>query len=100
MAKSLKTKKLPKQYWAKVISCAVYLLNCCPTKSLQVITLEKTWSDHKPSVTHLQVFGCVAYAKISNVKRTKLMIKARNASLLGIVIEGWDTSFIILSQRR
>jgi len=32
MARSLlKAKKLPKQYWAEAVSCAVYLLNCCPT---------------------------------------------------------------------
>jgi hypothetical protein len=101
MARSLlKAKKLPKQYWVEAVSYAVYLLNRCLTRSLQVVTLEKAWSGHKPSVTHLRVFGCVAYAKIPNVRRTKLMIKARNASLLDMVIEGWDTSFIILSQRR
>ena len=39
MARSLlKANKLPKQYWAEAVSCAVYLLNRCPTKSLQAVT--------------------------------------------------------------
>jgi hypothetical protein len=73
MARSLlKAKKLPKQYWAEAVSCAVYLLNRCPTKSLQAVTPQEAWSGHKPSVTHLRVFGCVAYAKIPDARRTKL----------------------------
>jgi len=68
----LKAKKLPKQYWAEAVLCAVYLLNRCPTRSLQVITPQEAWSGHKTSVTHLRVFGCVAYAKIPDARRTKL----------------------------
>jgi len=99
MARSLlKAKKLPKQYWAEAVSCAVYLLNRCPTRSLQVVTPEEVWSGHKPSVTHLRVFGCVAYAKMPDARRIKL--KARNASLSDMVIEGWDISCIIPSQGR
>jgi hypothetical protein len=42
MARSLlKAKKLPKQYWAEVVLCAVYLLNRCPTRSLEAFTLEE-----------------------------------------------------------
>jgi len=72
MARSLlKTKKLPKQYWAEAVSCVVYLLNRYPTRSLQVVTSEESWSGHKPSVTDLRVFGCVAYTKIPDARRTK-----------------------------
>jgi len=54
------------------MSYAVYLLNYYSTRSLQDVTLEEAWSGHKPSVAHLQVFGCVAYAKISYARMTKL----------------------------
>jgi proline dehydrogenase len=41
MARSLlKEKKMLKQYWAEAVSCAVYLLNRCPTRILQVDTPE------------------------------------------------------------
>jgi len=54
MARSLlKEKKMLKQYWAEAVSCAVYLLNRCPTRILQADTPEEAWSGHKPSVTHL-----------------------------------------------
>jgi len=61
----------------------VYLLNRCPTRSLKTITLEEAWSGHKPSVTHLQVFGCVAYAKIPNARRTKLDDKSEKCIFVG-----------------
>ena len=84
MARSLlKAKKLPKQYCAEAVSCAVYLLNRCPTKSLQAITPEEAWSGHKPSVTHLRVFGCVAYAKIPDARRTKLDDKSEKCIFVG-----------------
>jgi len=84
MARSLlKAKKLPKQYWAEAVSCAVYLLNRCPTKSLQAVTPEEAWSGHKPSVTHLRVFGCVAYAKIADARRTKLDDKSEKCIFVG-----------------
>jgi hypothetical protein len=84
MARSLlKANKLPKQYWAEAVSCAVYLLNRCPTRSLQVVTLEEVWSGHKLSVTHLRVFGCVAYVKIPDARRTKLNDKSEKYIFVG-----------------
>ena len=84
MARSLlKAKKLPKQYWAEAVSCAVYLLNRCPTRSLQGVIPEEAWSGHKPSVTHLRVFGCVAYAKIPDARRTKLDDKSEKCIFVG-----------------
>ena len=84
MARSLlKAKKLPKQYWAEAVSCAVYLLNRCPTRSLQGVIPEEAWSGHKPSVTHLRVFGCVAYAKIPDARRRKLDDKSERCIFVG-----------------
>jgi hypothetical protein len=50
---------------------------------LKTITPEEAWSGHKPSVTHLQVFGCVAYAKIPNARRTKLDDKSEKCIFVG-----------------
>jgi hypothetical protein len=84
MARSLlKAKKLPKQYWAEAVSYAVYLLNRCPTRSLQGVIPEEAWSGHKPSVTHLRVFGCVAYAKIPDARRRKLDDKSEKCIFVG-----------------
>jgi len=84
MARSLlKAKNLPKQYLAEAVSYTVYLLNRCPTRSLQVVTPEEAWSGHKPSVTHLRVFGCVAYAKIPDARRSKLDDKSEKYIFVG-----------------
>jgi hypothetical protein len=40
----------------EVVDYAIYLLNRCPTKSLNDITLQEAWSRRKPNVSHLKVF--------------------------------------------
>ena len=42
---------------------AVHLLNRSSTKSLLGKTLYEAWHRRAPSVSHLKVFGCVAYVK-------------------------------------
>ncbi|KAK8918644.1 hypothetical protein KSP39_PZI022152 [Platanthera zijinensis] len=68
----VKEKGLPKMFWAEAVQCAVYLLNRCPTKSVKFKTPFEAWSGWKPSVNHLRVFWCVAYAHIPDQKRKKL----------------------------
>lgn len=73
MARSiLKGKYLPKCLWAEVVACAIYLLNRCPTKSVNFMTLTEAWSGFKPSVNHLRVFGSISCAHIPEQKRKKL----------------------------
>ncbi|XP_074328442.1 uncharacterized protein LOC141666351 [Apium graveolens] len=73
MAKSMvKAKHLPRTVWAEAILCAVYLLNRCPTKSVRNKTPNEAWSGSKPSVGHLRIFGCIAYAHVPDQKRKKL----------------------------
>ena len=68
----LKSKKIPKEFWAVAVSYAVYLFNCYSIKSLKDVTPQKAWSRCKPSVSHLHVFGSIAYAHVSNQERVKL----------------------------
>ena len=49
----LKTKKMPKEFWAKAVDCVIYLSN---TKGLNSITPQEAWNGRKPSVSHLKVF--------------------------------------------
>lgn len=58
MARSmLKQKHLPSSFWGEAVCTAAYVLNRCPTKSLNGKVLEEVWSGIKPSVGHLRVFG-------------------------------------------
>jgi hypothetical protein len=42
---------------------AVYILNRSPTKALNGRTLYEAWHGRKPAVSHLRVFGCLAFGK-------------------------------------
>ncbi|XP_019465092.1 PREDICTED: uncharacterized protein LOC109363293 [Lupinus angustifolius] len=73
MARSMmRTKSLPKKFWAEAISTATYLLNRCPTKRLVNKTPEEAWTGHKPTAKHLKVFGSICFKHIPESKRGKL----------------------------
>ena len=42
---------------------AVYILNHSPTKVLDGRMPYEAWHGRKPAVSHLRVFGCLAFAK-------------------------------------
>src|ERR1051325_8314120 len=68
----LKGKNLPKEFWGEVVSTATYILNRCPTKKIEGITLEECWSGVKPSLSHLKVFGSIAHRHVPDQLRGKL----------------------------
>ncbi|OMO69396.1 Integrase, catalytic core [Corchorus capsularis] len=56
----LKTKKMPKEFWAQDVDCAVYLLNKCTTRAVENKTPLEAWSGKKPSVSHLKLMDRMA----------------------------------------
>ena len=68
----LKSKSLPKELWGEAVACAVYLSNRSPTKSLKDVTPQEAWSGLKPNVSHLRVFGSIAYVQVPEQERSKL----------------------------
>ncbi|KAK3040236.1 hypothetical protein RJ639_028948 [Escallonia herrerae] len=74
---------MPKEVWAEAVACAVYLSNRCHTKSVQGKTPQEAWSGFKPSVSHLRIFGSIAYAHVSNEKRSKLDDKSERYVFIG-----------------
>nr|GEY51045.1 retrovirus-related Pol polyprotein from transposon TNT 1-94 [Tanacetum cinerariifolium] len=56
----------------KFFDCAVYLLNRCPSKSLDSKTPQEAWNGLKPTVSHLRVFGSIAYVHVPSQRRLKL----------------------------
>ncbi|KAF7132073.1 hypothetical protein RHSIM_Rhsim09G0034600 [Rhododendron simsii] len=84
MARSmLKSKKMPKEFWAEAVDCAIYLLNRCPTRSVDNRTPQEEWGGFKPSVSHLRIFGSIAYAHVPDEKRTKLDEKSEKFVFIG-----------------
>eukprot|EP00253_Pinus_taeda_P013787 PITA_13787 len=84
MARSmLKAKHFPNDYWAEAVNCAAYILNRCPTKAAMNRVPEEAWSGRKQGVTHMRVFGCVAYAHIPDPLRRKLDSKGEKCLFIG-----------------
>lgn len=80
----LSEKHLPKFLWGEAVNWAAYILNRSPTLAVKDKTPEEAWSDIKPVVHHLKVFGCVAHVHIPEAKRKKLDAKSFPCVMLGI----------------
>ncbi|GAU45509.1 hypothetical protein TSUD_129550 [Trifolium subterraneum] len=79
----LNSKGLPKELWGEAVATTTYVLNRCPTKRLEGITPEECWTGSKPSVSHLRVFGSVAYKHVPDQLRKKLDNKSEMMILVG-----------------
>ncbi|WVZ93487.1 LOW QUALITY PROTEIN: hypothetical protein U9M48_039462 [Paspalum notatum var. saurae] len=54
---------MPAVFWGEAVATAVYILNRSPTKALNGKTPYEAWHGRKPAVSHLRVFGCLAFVK-------------------------------------
>jgi hypothetical protein len=54
---------MPAAFWGEAVVMAVYILNRSPTRALNGRTSYESWHGRKPPVSHLQVFGCLTFAK-------------------------------------
>jgi hypothetical protein len=50
-------------FWREAVVTVVYILNRSPTKALNSRTPYEAWHGHKPMISHLRVFGCLAFDK-------------------------------------
>jgi hypothetical protein len=86
------TANLPEILWPEILTCAAYLLNRSPTKSLNWETpmgyLERLSGnqDSQPSLNHLVPYGCRAYSFIKKQpKLDRLEPRAHIGYLVGYV---------------
>jgi hypothetical protein len=63
---------LPLFLWVEACYTAVYLQNRSPHKAVRRMTHEEAFSEKKPEVGHLRIFGCITYSYVPFDKRTKL----------------------------
>ena len=71
-------------FWAEAISTAAYVRNCLPTMALKENeTPYERWYGKKPDVSHLRVFGCMAYAHVPDGERRKLDKKSKKMRFVG-----------------
>ena len=74
---------LPTNFWAEAINTAVYLRNRSPTKSLEGVTPYECLFHQKPDVSHLKVFGCLAFLHIPDKLCKKFDEKCQRVVFVG-----------------
>jgi len=79
----LNEKNLPNYLWAEAVATAVYIMNRTPTAAVHGMTPEEKFTGKKPDVSHLRVFGCIAYVHVPDEKRSKLDPKAEKCIFIG-----------------
>ena len=74
---------LSKKYWAEAVSASVYLKNRSPSAAIKDATPEELWTKKKVDISHLRIFGCIAYAHIPKNFRKKLDSKSEQMIMIG-----------------
>lgn len=70
------------KYWAEAVNNANYIQNRMLSAAVDVTPFE-LWSGKPPNLSHIRMFGCVAYAHINKQKRQKLDDVAEKYNLVG-----------------
>jgi len=60
---------LPVSLWMYALKAVMYLLNKVPSKAIQKTPFE-LWTNRKPSLRHMHVWGCQAEVRIYNPQET------------------------------
>ena len=60
----------PACFWGEALSCFLHTLNQSPSAALSGQTPFKSFYHQKPSISHLHVFGCWAYAHVQKDKQS------------------------------
>ena len=80
----LKDAGLPKTYWGYAVLYAVYIINRTPTCVIKGnLTPFEAYTGNKPSISHVRIFGCKAFAHVPHEKRQKLDAKTIECTHLG-----------------
>jgi hypothetical protein len=79
----LDAKHLSNEYLDEVVSTIVYIMNRCPTKSVENKFPREAWTSMKHNVAHLKIFGCVAYAHVLDEMRKKIYFKGQKCIFFG-----------------
>ena len=82
---------LPECYWAEAVATAAYLRNRTPKRPLREETTPyEKWYGRKLDLSHLRVFGSMAYAYIPDANRKGKLSKLRNYISSDIVFKQRD----------
>jgi hypothetical protein len=79
----LKAKGLPGWFWGEAVNTVVYVMNRCPTKSVDGMTPFEAWHEKKSAVHHLRTFECIVYVRNTMPHLKKLKDRGRKMIFVG-----------------
>jgi hypothetical protein len=79
----LNEKNLPNYFWTKIVAIAIYIMNRTPIMAAHAMTFEEKFTCKKLDVSHLRVFGYIAYVHVLEEKRSKLDPKVEKCIFIG-----------------
>ena len=79
-------------FWKHAVRTAVHVYNVTPISKAEFLTPKEMWSGSKPDISHLRIFGCVAYVHVLKGKRRKPNPKSREMIFVGYenLSKGWQ----------
>jgi len=97
---------LPMQFWVEALLALIHVWNRCPTSALKGKTPYEWWLKLKPDVSHLRVWGCLAYVHIQKDKRKGFSPRMEKGIFIGYPdgYKGWkfyipSTKKAVISER-
>lgn len=75
--------EVPNGLWAEAINTAAYIRNRCPTKTLEDLTPAEVWSNEKPYIGFMRIFGSKVIALERKPSRGKFEPKGKEYILVG-----------------
>lgn len=70
-------------FWAEAVSTSVYIVNRLPCAINNNKTPYELWSNKKPNLTFMRIFGCTAMVHVPKEKRRKLDVKSIECIFVG-----------------
>ncbi len=70
-----------------MVATAVYIMNRTPIATIHSMTPKENFTSKKPDVSHLKVFGCIAYVHVPDEKRSKLDPKVEKCIFIRYSLE-------------
>ena len=87
---------VPISLWGEALKTAMYILNRVPSKAIPKTPFE-LWTSRKPSLRHIQIWGCPAEARIYNPHEKKLDSRTISGYFIGYPDNRKGTDFIVLT---
>ena len=78
---------MPYSFWIEAVSTAIYIMKRTSTTSIHDVTPEERFTGKKQDLSHLNVFGCIAYVHVLDELRTKLVLKAEKCIFIRYSLE-------------